>query len=245
MCSRFYVLLENQFGMPMKFFFYIGCIFVIFSCNDRKITEKQLQKNITFSEIYEHDAVLKIAPKFQSEIDDWKEYQKVRIFLSQYENISPNDALNNSRELNEISKNLGDSIKPLFLETPAFKARINLFFNETLRLYDMSSITAIKTTQINRQVAKVLNAFSSINLKINGILEQRELEQRIGDADTILKRDFPENFEKTQNLNRSRTTTGRRVSKKSEEEKLLEKRLLEKEKMDVRKIKNNNEKKNN
>jgi len=226
----------------MKLFFYISGILVVFSCKDRQVTEKRLQKNRAFHTTHQHDAVARTALKFQSDIDNWKAYQEVRIFLEQYRNISPSEALNNARELNEISKNLGDSIKPLFLETPAFNARINLFFNETSRLYDMSSITAIEAPEVNRQVAKILNAFSSINLKINGILEQNEFEQ--GVQGTLVKREFPENFEKRQAQKKSDSKLRKRSSKKSEEERLFQEKLLKKRRRDVHKVKKNDHKKN-
>jgi hypothetical protein len=111
--------------------------------------------------------------------------------------MSPNEALNNSRELNGLTLSLRDSIKPVFLETPAFSARVNLLLNETLRLYDLSSIPIIKPQQVNDQVEKVLNSFSSINSKINTIILQSNLESEVVDVnfkriqDTILVNETP------------------------------------------------------
>ena len=163
-------------------FFHGVCFLIISSCNDKKINATQVIDKPESSRIKKHAQIATIQSKFEADIDAWTEYENLIVFLNQYMSISPNDALNNSRELNDITKSLNDSIKPQFLETPAFKARVNLLYNETLRLYDMSSIPAIKATEVNNQIDKVLNAFSSINFKINTILKQRELEGDVKDV---------------------------------------------------------------
>ena len=167
----------------MKFIYYCVFILLISSCNDDTTTAKKVVDKPEASRVKKHKQVSKIQSKFQTDIDTWIEYENLTIFLQQYLSISPNDALNNSRELNDITKSILDSVKPQFLETVAFKARVNLLYNETLRLYDMSSIPAIKATEVNNQVANILNAFSSVNFKINTILTQSELEQNITEPD--------------------------------------------------------------
>ena len=52
----------------------------------------------------------------------------------------------------------------------------------------MSSIPAIKANEVNNHIDKVLNAFSSINSKINTTLKQRELELTVEDI-SYKKRD--------------------------------------------------------
>ena len=172
----------------MKFIYYCVFILLISSCNNDTTTAKKVVDKPEASRVKKHKQVSKIQSKFQTDIDTWIEYENLTIFLQQYLSISPNDALNNSRELNDITKSILDSVKPQFLETVAFKARVNLLYNETLRLYDMSSIPAIKATEVNNQVANILNAFSSVNFKINTILTQSELEQNITEPDFKLKR---------------------------------------------------------
>ena len=127
----------------MKFIYYCVFILLISSCINKKTDAIQEIEKPESSRVKKHDQLASIQSKFQLDIDTWKEYENLAIFLQQYTSISPNNALNNSRELNDITKSLIDSIKPQFLETPAFKARINLLYNETLRLYDMSSIPAV------------------------------------------------------------------------------------------------------
>ena len=174
-------------------------ILLISSCNDTTTTAKKVIEKPEASRVKKHKQVSKIQSRFEMDIDSWIEYENLTVFLQQYTSISPNDALNNSRELNDITKSIIDSVQPQFLETAAFKARLNLLYNETLRLYDMSSIPAIKATEVNHQVANILNAYSSVNFKINTILTQSELEKNITEPD--FKRDLPENL----NINSSNT----------------------------------------
>ena len=231
----------------MKFIYYCVFILLISSCNDDTTTAKKVVDKPEASRVKKHKQVSKIQSKFQTDIDTWIEYENLTIFLQQYLSISPNDALNNSRELNDITKSILDSVKPQFLETVAFKARVNLLYNETLRLYDMSSIPAIKATEVNNQVANILNAFSSVNFKINTILTQSELEQNITEPD--FKRDIPENV----NINSSniaRTPIKKNLSirkpkknikseffKNSKQTLMLEEEYLEEKKNKKQKIK--------
>lgn len=153
------------------------------SCNSsqKDDIEQTVEKPKT-SIVKKHEAIISIDSKYESTIEDWKEYTNFTTFIDRYKAISPEDAINNSRELNIIAKSLNDSIKPKVLETPAFNARLNLLLNETLRLFDMSTIAAIKSEETDSQVAKVLHAFSSVNSKINTIVKQKELDSAVEDV---------------------------------------------------------------
>jgi hypothetical protein len=240
----------------MKFIYYCVFILLISSCNNKKTAAIQEIEKPESSRVKKHDQLASIQSRFQLDIDTWKEYEDLAIFLQQYNSISPNNALNNSRELNDITKSLNDSIKPQFLETPAFKARINLLFNETLRLYDMSSIPAIKPVEVNNQVAKVLHAFSSINSKINTILKQRDLEEDV--IDVNFKRETPENLKidsdipKFEILKKKRGS--KKIRKKDSESKffkrpqkmiLLEEELSKEKRNSAKKLKKDAKKNNN
>jgi len=191
--------------------------------------------------VHKHEQLELVQKKYQAKIEDWKEYDNLLEFLNQYKAISPNDAINNSNELNDKAKSLNDSIKPKILETPAFNARLNLLYNETLRLYDMSSIPSIKATEINEQVTKVLHAFSAINSKINTTLRQVELENEITETD--FKNDSPENpnqsFKVKPKIPRKLPSSKGRPSPKSQNIKLLEEeRRMEKKKLFQKRKKN-------
>lgn len=239
----------------MKFIYYCVFILLISSCNDSTTTAKKVIEKPEASRVKKHNQVSKIQSKFQMDIDSWIEYENLAIFLQQYTSISPNDALNNSRELNDITKSIIDSVQPQFLETAAFKARLNLLYNETLRLYDMSSIPAIKAAEVNHQVANILNAFSSVNFKINTILTQSELEKNITEPD--FKRNIPENLnsnssstyrtpiKKNLSIRKSEKSTKSKFFKKSKQNLMLEEEYLEEKKNKQQKRFINNKKKKN
>lgn len=239
----------------MKFFYCCVFILLISSCNDTTTTATKVIDKPEASRVKKHNQVSEIQSRFEMDIDSWIEYENLAIFLQQYTAISPNDALNNSRELNDITKSIIDSVQPQFLGTAAFKARLNLLYNETLRLYDMSSIPAIKAAEVNHQVANILNAFSSVNFKINTILTQSELEKNITEPD--FKRNIPENL----NINSSntyRTPIKKNLSirkvenpkkneffKKSKQNLMLEKESLKEKKNKQQKLFKSKKKKNN
>jgi len=165
----------------MRFFIFILCAVLIYSC------EKPLQevkKKISKSEFnikQKHIEVIGIDKKTSKRIDDWQEYRSLNEFLELYKSISPNEALNNSRELEELVKIVKDSAQPKFLEVASFQARINHLHNETLRLNDMSFISSIGSEEVNNQVTKIIEAFSGMNSKINTLVQQEELDKEIDD----------------------------------------------------------------
>ncbi len=219
----------------MKYIIYSICALFFLSCNDGKINSKQAIKKPQLSQIKKHVKISKIHAKYQTEIEEWQEYENLSVFLNQFASISPNDALNNSRELNDLAKNLVDSLKPVIFETPAFNARVNLLYNQTLRLFDMSSIPAIKANEVNNHIDKVLNAFSSINSKINTTLKQRELELSVEDINykkEISKKKTSTEFDikkftpRSKKKIKSKGDLKRNFSKKSQKKMFFEKDLL-------------------
>lgn len=219
----------------MKYIIYSICALFFLSCNDGKINSKQAIKKPQLSQIKKHVKISKIQAKYQTEIEEWQEYENLSVFLNQFASISPNDALNNSRELNDLAKNLVDSLKPVIFETPAFNARVNLLYNQTLRLFDMSSIPAIKANEVNNHIDKVLNAFSSINSKINTTLKQRELELSVEDINykkEISKKKPSTEFDikkftpRSKKKIKSKGDLKRNFSKKSQKKMFFEKDLL-------------------
>lgn len=219
----------------MKYIIYSICALFFLSCNDGKINSKQAIKKPQLSQIKKHVKISKIHAKYQTEIEEWQEYENISVFLNQFATISPNDALNNSRELNDLAKNLVDSLKPVIFETPAFNARVNLLYNQTLRLFDMSSIPAIKANEVNNHIDKVLNAFSSINSKINTTLKQRELELSVEDINykkEISKKKTSTEFDikkftpRSKKKIKSKGDLKRNFSKKSQKKMFFEKDLL-------------------
>jgi len=162
------------------FIFFIG-VLLIYSCTEPTEEEKSEVSQSEFRISQEHSKVVQLNRVALKKVDNWNEYRSLKNFLEQYSNISPNEAMSNSRELNSLVKVVKDSAKPKFLEIASFKSKVNLLHNETLRLNDMSTISAIKYTEVNDQVAKILEAYSAINAKINTLVQQEKLDKEIDD----------------------------------------------------------------
>lgn len=165
----------------VKFLNFLWIALLFLSCEGNQKQATKVVKKSEFSTNQKHAIKESIQGNASKKIDDWQEYETVKGFLEQYKSISPNEALNNSKELNDLVKSMKDSVKPDFLESNSFNARVNLLHNETLRLYDMSAISSIKFTEVNEQVTKVMNAFSSVNSKINTLVKQAELDAQVND----------------------------------------------------------------
>ena len=171
----------------MKVFVYLGLILLLFSCGEQQKVETKTVEKSEFNTAKKHTQATVVLKKFEKDVENWKEHETLNDFIQKFQSISPNNALSSSRELNTLVKSLNDSIKPVFLESPSFNARVNLLYNETLRLYDMSSISSIKAEEVNLQVSKMLHAYSSVNSRINTTILQRNLEEELENPKTLRK----------------------------------------------------------
>ncbi|PHN99967.1 hypothetical protein CSC82_31270 [Rhodobacteraceae bacterium 4F10] len=133
-----------------------------------------------------HTDYSKINEKYIDKIKPWKEYFIVEDFLQELQNTTPTEALNNALELKTLTKQFKDSLNIESLKTPAFKARINVFENETLRLADMTFIPSISANQVNSQVEKIMMLFSSVNDKINTVYTKKKFDSEIN-LDSLFK----------------------------------------------------------
>ena len=165
----------------MRFSILFLLVVFFISCQDSKPQSTVVVEKSEFRTETKHQEILNLEKKASKKVDNWLEYEALKDFLKQFHSISPNEALNNSKELSDLVKSIRDSIKPTFLQSKAFDARINLLYNETLRLYDMSSIPAIKSEEVNEQVEKSLKAFSALNSKINTLVLQADLDSQVSD----------------------------------------------------------------
>ncbi|MDG1039866.1 MAG: hypothetical protein P8H13_08100 [Polaribacter sp.] len=159
--------------------FIIVFFFVFLSCNDNNADNKTVIQKSDMNKVQQHAAVLKLDKLSKEKIKTWSEYESATKNLEQFLSISPNEALNNALTLSEKMKFLKDSIRPKELLNLSFKTRVNVLENETLRLKDMTLITAITAKEVNTQVDKILSALSATNSKINIIYAQLEVEQDI------------------------------------------------------------------
>ena len=126
-----------------------------------------------------HTPTENVLPMHLKEVKDWNALQDIDSFFVKFRKITPNEALSNAIELKDLIKRLNDSVKPEKFKTPSLTARINILYNEALRLADLTRIGAIKAQEVNTQVDKTMAAFSNINTKINSILAKIRFENEI------------------------------------------------------------------
>lgn len=155
--------------------------FSLFSCNSKQKSAISIQTKTDDKEV-SNTVSEKVKPKYLNTIADWKEYTAFQDFLLiNFEKTSTQKVISNAKDLSDFSLSLRDSIVPKEIDDPSFNARLNLLHSESLRLSDMSTISAITPKDISMQTQKVFDAFSFVNAKINSILEQQELERLYGD----------------------------------------------------------------
>lgn len=166
----------------MKNLVYFFLVFILFYACGLDKTEKanaiQQQKPL-LSIVKKHVKLEAIHPEFKDSIKDWKEFNSVTDFIEKFKEVSPNEALSNALQLRDLTKSLKDSVKPKMFLIPSFMARLNVFYNETLRLADITFIPAISAKEINQQVDKTIQAFSAINSKVNTLYSKKRFEAAI------------------------------------------------------------------
>lgn len=155
-------------------------LLIFFSCSKKKHdTDKEQDSKPLLSVPKEFGVTVKVDAMFLKDVEEWQELKAVDDFLARFKKASPNEVLSNALELESLVKSLKDSVKPILFEVLAFKARINILHNETLRLSDMTFIPAIKAAEVNLQTAKIISAFSAVNSKVNTILLKKHFEDAI------------------------------------------------------------------
>ncbi len=156
------------------------------SCQKKKSQKTELPTKTEMNISVKHADYSKIKEDYVKEIKPWKEYFVVEDFLQELKNTTPTEALNNALELKTLTKQLKDSLNIEILKTPAFKARINVFENETLRLADMTFIPSISADEVNNQVEKIMVIFGSMNDKINTVYTKKKFDSEIN-IDSLFK----------------------------------------------------------
>lgn len=227
----------------MRFSIIFLLVLFFVSCQDPKPQSSVIIEKSEFRTEKKHQDILNLEKKASQKIDNWLEYETLKNFLKQYDSISPNEALNNSKELNDLVRSVRDSVKPEFLKSKAFDARINLLHNETLRLYDMSSIPAIKSEEVSGQVDKLLDAFSAINSKINTLVLQADLDSQVSDPKFKFNRISSDSITSEKKLSQKEIQEAERKKKMN----LSKEDRLKKRNLKLQEIKNqpNAKKKNN
>ncbi len=164
----------------MKYFITLLILLFIFSCDKKQETTIQQEDTKPLLSVEnEFSSIKTINPAFAKDVEEWKELNAVNDFLARFKKASSREVLSNALELKGLVKSLKDSIKPTLFDVASLDTRINIFNNETLRLADMTTIPAIKASEVTMQTEKILDAFSAINVKINTLLSKKRFEDEI------------------------------------------------------------------
>jgi len=161
-------------------YFLLFSIFFFISC--KKTPEKKEIDTTAIAElrdVVKHPDYENVLPLFQAEIDIWPEYGTLKSFLGRFKKASPKEVLSNSVELRDLVKVMKESVKPEIFNNPSFETRVNIMYNESLRLADMNTIPAITAKEVNTQIDKILEAFGAINAKINTTFSKKKFEDEI------------------------------------------------------------------
>ncbi|QTE21746.1 hypothetical protein [Polaribacter cellanae] len=164
----------------MKYLIFLLLSVFVISCGNKTQGNTDVEKAKPLMRVLKkHQATVNVKPVFLKEVENWQELKEIDSFFVKFREISPNEALSNALELRDLVKSLKDSVTPTLFDTPSFKTRVNILYNECLRLADLTLISAIKATEINKQVDKTIDAFSAVNTKINTILTKKKFEDEI------------------------------------------------------------------
>lgn len=165
--------------MRYTIFILFSFLLISVSCKQKENQKNTPIKKTGMNTVIKHKKYTALDKSSNEKINNWKAYFTTDEFLHQLTNTTPTEALNNALELKKLTKQLKDSLNIKTLKTPAFKARINVFENEVLRLADMTYIPSISSKEINNQVKKILSLFSSINHKINTVYAKERFDKEI------------------------------------------------------------------
>lgn len=164
----------------MRVLFILCFVLTLESCKKQVITDNENKtEQALLSVVQSFKKPDDIMPQYKKEVENWTHYRNLASFMERFEKASANEVLSNAMELENMVKTLKDSVNPKPFDFDALKARINILHNESLRLSDMTNIPAITTTEVIEQTKKTINAYSSINSKINTILTKKKFEDAV------------------------------------------------------------------
>jgi hypothetical protein len=152
-----------------------------FSCQSKEKQEVQETLIDEVQEVIPGEIKKQLSVKAKDSLKDWVNFQKVTKEMERYTAVTKGQALENAKELSLLIKKVSDSIKVDELKRPDIKIRLNVLYNHSLRLNDMSTISSISDDEVSQEVANMLLAFSSINEKVNVIYKIAEFEKQYSD----------------------------------------------------------------
>ena len=180
----------------MKYIYPFLLLFLLFniSCNRNKETVEVAEKTDSLKldvNRIENKIGETLIPEAKEALVNWKEYENVDELLLKYYSITTLEALTNAQELSKLVERMRDSIKVEKLQKPNIIARINVLYNETLRLADMATIPSISKEEVKEEVSNIVAIYSAMNSKINTIYQAETIQNAL-EVDTEVPIKIPE-----------------------------------------------------
>lgn len=151
---------------------------VMLSCKpDTKITVED-DSVIEDQNVIINSIGVQLSPKAKKNIGDWRQLDMLTEMIERYTSITKSQALANAKEVSNMTKDIIDMVTVYLLDRPDMMIRFNVLYNQSLRLDDMSTIESITDEEVKAEVLKLLEAFSSVNDKINSIYIIDEFEKK-------------------------------------------------------------------
>lgn len=172
------------FQIKMKvFYWYFIIILLVVSCTKTK-------QQSDFKPVNDASLMAKNKPEINaigvvlndesaSFVKDWVAYQEFDKTISPFYAITQSAALQNAVNLSQKADFLMESVRQPELQQPATLSRFNLLATECKRLADMADIKAITPEEVRQQIRKVLDAYSSVNAKINSLFYIKKMESEL------------------------------------------------------------------
>lgn len=194
------------------FTFFLLASLAIASCkkkSDPEVVPEYVTEREQVPTLKSEAPIVGLSKKSEDLVKNWKEYQDFRELIVQYREISKADALLNSKDLEELSRYLKDSIRIEKLDIPSVRMRLNVLHNEAMRLSDMSTIPTITAEEVLAENNNVLDAFASLNIKINDLGKQERINEELAkfndppkvDKDTLQSPQKPKKETKPKQVN--------------------------------------------
>ncbi|MFD1314434.1 hypothetical protein [Namhaeicola litoreus] len=153
-----------------------------FSCKKEKLNSK-VETPISVQDstdmVLNYTIAEKLNQSAEKLVSDWTEYKDVDRFLENNGSNTNEQALFNAKEFATLTEKLKDTIVVEEINIPSLKIRLNVLYNEALRLQDMSTISVITGKEVHQERQKIYDAFSAINFKLNNLTDQAKINEQL------------------------------------------------------------------
>lgn len=191
-----------------KVVFLMGLVLLMASCggSSEKNTDELLQDSVKVSKRITNSLGETLSTLAQSDFKDWKEFEAMDDYMTEYYSITKYDALSSAEELSELIKAVKDTIRVDLIDQPNVLARLNVLYNEAKRLADMKSISVITDEEVEEEITKLLEVYSAFNSKINTIYSTKQLQESL-EFDTETPVEIEEKDKRPDYIRKNRTSS--------------------------------------